>query len=120
MLAFDILVALHVLTGSVGLVTLWVPLIGKKGTARHKRWGKLFARALLATGVIAIGISLVTLAWPLETHPFFDDAALIRGLFGWMMLYLATLTIMLSHYGRLCVQNRRQHPANRDPLNIAL
>ena len=86
----------------------------------HKRWGTVFARALLATGVLAIGISLTTLAWPLETHDFWDDAALIRGLFGWMMLYLAVLTIQLSRYGLLCVRNRRNHAANREPLNLAL
>ena len=120
MLLFNILVGLHIVTGSVGLITLWVPVVGRKGGATHKRWGKIFAVALLLTGIIAIGISLVTLRYPLETHPFSDDAPLVRGLFGWMMLYLATLTIMLSRYGLLCVRNRRNHAANREPLNIAL
>lgn len=117
---FDTLVALHIVTGTVGLVTLWVPIAGRKGGAAHRRWGLIFARALLATGILAIGISLVTLRWPLETHTFWDDAARIRGLFGWMMLYLATLTIQLSRYGLLCVRNRRNHAANREPLNVAL
>ncbi len=117
---FHVLVMAHIVTGTIGLVTLWVPLVLRKGTARHKAWGKVFAHALLATGCLAVGISLVTLRLPLETHPMFDDAALVRGLFGWMMLYLATLTIMLSRYGRLCIRNRRDHRANREPLNIAL
>ena len=117
---FDALVALHIVTGTVGLVTLWVPIVGRKGGAAHRRWGTVFARSLLATGLIAIGISLTTLARPLETHAFWDDAALIRGMFGWMMLYLATLTIQLSRYGLLCVRNRRNHRANREPLNVAL
>ena len=120
MALFDTLVALHVLTGTVGLVTLWVPVLGRKGGAAHKRWGLVFARALLATGLLAIGISLTTLAWPLETHDFWDDAALIRGMFGWMMLYLAVLTIQLSRYGLLCVRNRRDHARNREPLNVFL
>lgn len=117
---FKTLVALHIITGTVGLITLWVPIIGRKGGDTHKRWGQIFANALLATGIIAIGISLVTLRYPLETHPFSDDAELIRGLFGWMMLYLATLTIQLSRYGLLCIKNRRNHRANRSPLNILL
>lgn len=117
---FTLLVGLHIVTGLVGLVTLWVPIIGRKGSSTHKRWGRIFAHALLATGIIAIGISLVTLRYPLETHPFSDDAALIRGLFGWMMLYLATLTIMLSRYGMWCIQNRHNHKANRHALNITL
>lgn len=117
---FKTLVALHIITGTVGLITLWVPIIGRKGGDTHKRWGQIFANALLATGIIAIGISLVTLRYPLETHPFSDDAELIRGLFGWMMLYLATLTVQLSRYGLLCIKNRRNHHANRSPLNILL
>jgi len=117
---FDTLVALHIVSGTVGLVTLWVPLFAKKGGDIHRAWGRVFARALLVTGIIAIGISLVSLRWPLETHPFSDDAALIRGLFGWMMLYLATLTIMLSRYGLLVIRNRHDHARDREPLNILL
>ena len=117
---FDALVALHIVSGTIGLVTLWVPLAAKKGDARHRLWGTVFARALLVTGVVAIGISLVSLRWPLETHPWSDDAALIRGLFGWMMLYLALLTIMLSRYGMLVIRNRRRHAANREALNVVL
>ena len=117
---FDTLVALHIVSGTVGLITLWVPIIGKKGSPTHRRWGRIFAHALLITGILAIGISVVTLLYPLETHPFSDDEALVRGLFGWMMLYLATLTIMLSRYGMWCIQNRANHKGNRTALNFAL
>jgi len=117
---FDVLVFAHIVVGTIGLATLWVPVVGKKGTERHKRWGHWFAHSLLATGLIAVGISLTTLTWPLETHPFFDNPALIRGLFGWMMLYLAILTIMLSRYGLWCVQNRNAHDRNKSALNLSL
>jgi len=120
MYVFHTLVALHIVTGSIGLVALWVPIVGRKGGPVHKRWGTVFVRALLVTGVLAIGISLTTLAWPLQTHDFWDDAALIRGLFGWMMLYLATLTIMLARYGTVCIRYRRDHARHREPLGIAL
>ncbi|MEM1260875.1 MAG: hypothetical protein AAGH76_00620 [Pseudomonadota bacterium] len=118
-LLFKTLVYAHVVTGTVGLITLWVPIAARKGTRRHVDWGKVFYWSLLATGTIAVGISTVTLAAPLETHPFWDDAAMVRGVFGWMMLYLAVLTINLTHYGRLCVQNKRQHAANRTFWNFA-
>jgi len=117
---FDALVFAHVISGTIGLITLWVPIFGRKGDHTHKRWGIVFANVLLITGCIAIGISLVTLRWPLETHPFSDDAVMVRGVFGWMMLYLATLTIMLSRYGVWCVRNRRNHLANRTALNFSL
>ncbi len=117
---FEWLVAAHIVTGTVGLVCMWVPIVGKKGSETHKRWGKVFAYSMLATGTIAIGISLCTLHSPLETHTFEDDAALVRGVFGWMMLYLATMTIMLAWYGLLCIRNKRSHAHNRTPANFLL
>ena len=119
MLLFDWLIYAHIVTGTVGLLTLWVPILARKGGAAHKRWGRVFVLALKATGAIAIGISLCTLAAPLETHPFWDDAAKIRAVFGWMMLYLALLTVNLANYGQLCIQNRHNHAANRSMLNLA-
>lgn len=117
---FEFLVAAHIVTGTVGLICFWVPVLGKKGSRSHRRWGRIFAYTMLVTGAIAIGISLCTLAAPLETHSFSDDADLVRGVFGWMMLYLATLTIMLAWYGLLCIRNKQQHGRNRNPINLVL
>ena len=120
MLLFDLLVGAHIVTGAVGLTTLWVPVLGRKGGADHRRFGRIFVRSLLATGCLALGISVCSLIAPLETHPFADDPAQVRGVFGWMMLYLAVFTINLSLYGRDCVRNRARHGRNRNPRNLAL
>jgi hypothetical protein len=123
---FEIFVALHIITGSVGLVSFWVPVVGRKGGAMHARYGKLFTMMMLATGSFAVCIAVTTLSDPLATHPQlvnhpqFGDAALIAGIFGWMMLYLATLTVNLAWQGWLCIQNRRDHRANRAWHNLAL
>jgi hypothetical protein len=125
-LLFEILVAGHIATGSVGLVSFWVPIAGRKGGVNHARWGRLFMRCMLATGVLAMGIAATTLSDPLGTHPQlvdhpqFGDPALIAGIFGWMMLYLATLTVNLAWQGWLCIGNRRDHRANRAWHNLLL
>jgi len=115
---FEALVAAHIVTGSIGLVCVWVPIVGRKGGDTHRLWGRVFAKSMLATGSIAIGVSLCTLAAPLETHPFWTDAAQVRGVFGYMMLYLATMTIMLARYGLLCIKHKRNHLAHRTPANF--
>ena len=117
---FHILVWTHIATGAVGLVAFWVPILGRKGGQAHRRWGKLFVASMLATGTVAIGISTCTVIDPVGTHPHIADAVLVRGIFGWMMLYLAILTINLAWYGWLCVQNRTRHAANREWRNLAL
>ncbi|MEM1187574.1 MAG: hypothetical protein AAGI72_03555 [Pseudomonadota bacterium] len=116
---FEIFVALHIVTGSVGLVSFWVPVIGRKGGPGHARNGKLFALMMLLTGSFAIAISLTTLSDPVGTHPQlvdhpdFAQPGLIAGIFGAMMLYLATLTINLAWHGWLCIRDRTGPTANR-------
>jgi hypothetical protein len=117
---FHILVWTHIATGAIGLVAFWVPVLGRKGGHAHRRWGKLFVASMLVTGSVAIGISTCTVIDPVGTHPHLPDAVLVRGIFGWMMLYLAVLTINLAWYGWLCVQNRARHAANREWRNLAL
>ena len=75
---------------------------------------------MLMTGSVAIAISTCTIVAPLETHPHLQDLGLVRGIFGWMMLYLAILTINLAWYGWLCVLNRTRYAANREWRNLAL
>ena len=123
---FEWLVAAHIVTGSVGLVSFWVPVMGRKGGALHGRGGRIFTAALLATGTFAVGMSLCTLAAPLATHPHLvhhpqlGDPAMIRMIFGWLMLFLAILTINLTWYGWRCITDKRDRAASREPINLAL
>jgi hypothetical protein len=120
MLLFEIFLVIHIIFGATGAVTLWIGMATRKGGASHKWWGKVFAYSLLITGFCAMGMSLCTLAWPLETHPKIKDVDLIKGIFGWMMLYLAILTISLAWHGLQAVRNKSQHQANRNPRDILL
>jgi hypothetical protein len=118
---FHAFVVAHIATGSVGLVAFWLPVLGRKGGLLHRRAGRVFTVSMLLTGSLAIVISLLTVADPVGTHPHIDAApALLRGVFGWMMLYLAILTINLAWYGWTCVRNQREHARGRTPLNLCL
>lgn len=116
---FHAVVLAHILTGSVGLVAFWVPVVARKGGNRHRAWGKVFTASMLLTGAIAVGIASLTLSDPVGTHPHLEFAPeLISGIFGWMMLYLAILTMNLAWYGWECIQLRRRHAGHRSWLNI--
>ena len=120
---FHILVVAHIATGVIGAITFWVPILGRKGGADHRKWGRVFTWCMLATGTLAIGLSILTLIDPMGTHPQLEgmfDAIFIRAIFGWLMLHMGILTVNLAWYGWLCVLNRRDHAANRTPLNLAL
>jgi hypothetical protein len=120
---FHALIVAHIVTGATGAISFWMPVIGRKGGVDHRRWGRVFNVALLLTGGFALCMSLLTLVAPLGTHPHLEgrfSVEFIRGMFGWMMLLTAILTINLVWYGWLAVSNGRNVAANRTPLNIAL
>jgi hypothetical protein len=123
MVLFHSLVALHIVTGSIGAIAFWVPVSGRKGGFNHKRWGKVFNVCLLITSGFAVGMSVLTLLDPIGTHPHLVglfEADFVRGIFGWMMLHNGILTVNLVWYGWLCIKNRRNHAGNRTTLNLAL
>jgi len=119
-LAFESFVVLHILAGSLGLVSFWIPIISRKGSLQHRQWGRVFTRSMLVTGTAAIGISVSTLVDPVNTHPHLADAEWIRGIFGWMMLGLAMLTLNLAWYGHCCLINKTDHRRNLEWKNISL
>lgn len=120
---FHGLVAAHILTGTTAAIAFWVPVLGRKGGANHRRWGRIFTTCMLATGGFAIAMSLLTLADPFGTHPHLEgrfDAVFIRGIFGWLMLHMGILTVNLAWYGWLCVLNGRRREKGREWRNLAL
>jgi hypothetical protein len=123
---FEVFLAIHIVAGATGALAFWVPVAGRKGGANHRRFGRLFNYCMLTVGCAAIGLSVTTLLDPVATHPHlaehpdFRDPALVRAVFGWLMLYLAVLTINLTWYGWQAVRNGRNHARNREWRNIAL
>ncbi len=124
--AFEILIALHITTGAPGLVGFWIPVAARKGSRLHRLSGQIFVTLMLATASFAAMMATMTILEPVATHPklasheLLGHPEIIRGIFGWMMLFLAVLTINLAWYGRACILNRGDHPKNRSPFNIAL
>lgn len=122
-LLFETLVVAHILSGATGAVAFWVPVIGRKGGEAHRRWGRVFTVAMLVTGTLALCMSALTLLDPLGTHPHLVDrfdAGFIRGIFGWMMLHMAVLTINLAWHGWLAVRNGRRRERGREWRNLLL
>ncbi|MDO9707313.1 hypothetical protein [Paracraurococcus lichenis] len=122
-LLFEILIAAHIATGTAGAITVWVPILGRKGGETHRRWGRVFTVAMLVTGSLAVCMSVFTLIDPMATHPHLVgrfDAGFIRGIFGWMMLHTGILTINLAWHGWLVVRNGRRREKSREWRNLLL
>ena len=117
---FPYLVKAHIATGAVGLLLFWVAVLTRKGGRTHKQWGRIFVYSMLVTGCFAIGMGISTLLDPRGTHPKLQDTVMVTGIFGWMMVYLAILTISLAWHGLGVVRNKRDHLANRGWFDVFL
>jgi len=123
LLLFKMLVVAHITTGGFGAIVLWIPVLGRKGNTQHRLWGARFSRALLATGVFAIGMSLLTLFDPLGTHPDLVEqfeVSFIRGMFGWMMLHNGILTVNLAWHGWRAIRERGREGPEDSAMAYAL
>ncbi len=113
---FDLLIIGHIIAGTVTLISFWAPVILPKGSKGHIRWGRVFVRAIIAAAIIACLMGILNLLPGADRHPALADRALFRGLFGWMMLYLGILSLLLTRYGIAALAARRKRQALTDPL----
>nr|MCU0636572.1 hypothetical protein [Gemmatimonadaceae bacterium] len=95
---------------------------GKKGAAPHRKAGFVFSYLMYVTALMAVGMSVNTILAPEATHPHLSDRdpEWIRNIFGWLMVYLAILTISLVRHGLQAVRHKRDHAANRTPFDVGL
>ncbi len=119
-LLFKSLIAVHILFGTVGLISFWIPVFSRKGSPAHRLWGRIFAQCILVAGGIAILLSLCTLCAPMETHPHLEDPVFVRGIFGVLMFHLGVLTVNLAWYGREVLKNKANPAANRRGVTLYL
>lgn len=113
MSVFGILIALHIVTGTVGLIAFWVPILTGKGSAPHRRWGLIGCYGFIGAGVLAIAMALLSLYIYPDRVPSITDREAFRGLLGWMMLYLGLLTIGFADYGLAIVKHRKDRTRMR-------
>jgi hypothetical protein len=113
MALFEALVVAHVITGAVGLTAFWGPIVTMKGALNHRKWGKAACYGFMGAGSLAIAMAFLSLYGPEARHPEITDRALFDGLFGWMMLYLGTLTLGFVDYGLAVVKHSRNRRALR-------
>jgi hypothetical protein len=117
---FHLFLAIHVGAGIVALTSFWGAIATRKGGPRHRYWGRVFSASIYVACFQALGMGVLSVIWPLAMHTQLADMALYRGLLGWMMIYLALLTLSMTRYGLQMTANKRRHDANRHWSMVAL
>lgn len=66
---FEGFLFVHIACGAVGLVLFWIPTLGRKGSQTHRKVGHWYARLMLVTASMAIGMSISTCSIPSKRTP---------------------------------------------------
>lgn len=59
---------LHIVVGAIALVMFWIPMLAKKGSFNHKRFGRYFVMAMYTIATSGLVMSGLDLAMPLQIH----------------------------------------------------
>lgn len=107
---FNAIVLLHIVVGSIGLTSFWVPVLVAKRRGLHTKAGKVFAYSMLTTAASAAIVAVMTLIDPLATHPETSAryAVNLRAVNGLMLLYLAAITFAAAFTGLRAAQLKRR------------
>lgn len=112
---FNSIVLLHIVVGSIGLASFWVPVFARKRKGLHTQAGKIFAYAMMITAISAAGAAILTLIDPLATHPETSSRweTSLRAINGLMLLYLAVITFNAAYAGLRAVRMKRGYGGHR-------
>ncbi|MEM9531804.1 MAG: hypothetical protein AAGA23_12890 [Pseudomonadota bacterium] len=119
---FTAIVLFHILAGSIGLASFWLPVFARKRRGLHTQAGKVFAYAMMITASSAALAAILTLIDPLATHPETSSryAVSLRAINGLMLLYLSALTFAAAFAGLRAVRMKRAWGGHRDPVELVV
>lgn len=127
-LIHDLAFQVHVVVGAMALLIFWVPLIVRKGSLDHRRFGRWFASLMYAVAGTGLLMSLLDLYQPLamhvtglslDTEAGAAAAAELRG-WAWFLFSLSVLVLTTTRHGWLVVQHKQDRSALRSPVHLGL
>ena len=102
----EILLAVHVAGGAVGLVSFWVPALTKKGSPLHRRAGRVYVRGMAVVLATSVPLSVVS----------FIEGNWVAGTF---LLYLFVITGTALYTGLRALKSRAGPQELITPMYVA-
>lgn len=124
---YDVLMAAHVLGGALGLFSMAIPLVAKKGGNAHKKAGWIFTAGMALAAFSGLAVTALWLAAPLTYKPATstDPAALAKHLerIQTGAVFLGTLAILTLNSLWIAIRAfKRKRAPKPDPsfVDVAL
>jgi uncharacterized membrane protein len=100
---------LHIASGVVAFITLWLPLVARKGNTLHRRVGQVYVGAMLSVALTGLLIS----GWRFLQAPAEQPVALF-------FTYLAVMSAASASMGVRVLRTKGRKGASRNPLDVGL
>lgn len=119
---------LHILAGTVAIIVFWLPIIAKKGSAEHIRYGRYFTRGMYAVSISGFVMTILVLLDPIGVRAparnlSIDEArniAFQSRLFAGFLLMLSLLVLSSVRHSILVLRAKGNRKLLRTPLHLSL
>jgi len=101
----------HIISGFLALVILWVPIFTRKGGKVHRRGGWIYVFSMTAVSVTALFMGVYRLTWDAGSDP---DAIP----FSWFLIFIAILSGATAWYGVRVLRYKKRKAPNRQFINL--
>lgn len=112
----SLLFTMHIIVGSMALILFWVPIVAKKGSLNHRKFGRYYANTMYLVAATGALMALMVLYAPLVIkYQFVNEntntaqLALRLRIFWGFLLYLSLLTFVNVRHGILVLKHKNQH-----------
>lgn len=100
---------LHIASGILAFITLWLPLVARKGGTLHRRVGWVYVGAMISAALSALVIS----GWRFLKAPSEQPVALF-------FTYLGVMSSVSASLGVRVLRTKGRTGPNRNPLDVGL
>lgn len=120
----SVLFVLHILFGSMALILFWIPMVSKKGSLDHQRFGKYYANTMYVVAATGALMALLVIALPLQIkgHLYKDEnpEVFIENIrrFWLFLLYLSLLTYASVLQGMQSLTHKTNTKVMRTKINV--
>lgn len=121
----SILFVFHILFGGMAMLLFWVPMLAKKGSLDHIKFGRYYANTMYLVAATGALMALMVLLMPLtlKANMLVDGAdpdklALKLRVFWGFLLYLSVLTFVSIRQGQLVILSKFNHHIMRSPMHL--
>lgn len=102
---------LHIISGFLALIVLWVPIITKKGSKRHRQTGWVFVVAMATIAVTAYYMGMYRILWDVNL----DQESLA---FSWFLVFIAILSAVSAWYGIRVLRFKRRNDTHKKLIDL--